>query len=300
MEPFCQNNPITPFNKVKSLFKNQFKKDIYEEFSYFEETPIAVGSIAQVHKAKLKDSYEYVAVKIQHPEIIKQTKGDFHVVKLSCKLAEYFFPGVKVNWIYNDFYNNMSQEIDFKTELKNIEKAHSTYKNEKYLIIPTLYKNMCSDRILTMSFEEGSSVTDLNYLKKNNINVNNLSKMINHFFNRQIFEYGFVHADPHQGNLFVTKRLNKYGKSETKLILLDFGLFINLEKDFKLSYSKLWRGIFTQNEKIINIACKELDVYEPQVFTAMITGRDYKEVMNSKYKSDYNERLKVKKGNKFY
>lgn len=293
MEPFCQENPTTPFTEVKKLFKQQFKKDLFDVFDYFEEMPIAVGSIAQVHKAKLADTLEYVAVKIQHPPIINQTKGDFIVVDMSCRLAEYFFDGVKVKWISNDFKKNLTQEIDFKIELKNIIKAKKLYSKEKSIIIPKVYKELCSDRVLTMSFEEGSSICDSKYQKENRIKSNEISTILNGFFNRQIFEYGFVHADPHHGNIFMRKELVN-GRPKLKLIMLDFGLFMDLDKQLISDYSHLWRGIFRQDDKIIKKACESLGVKDAEVFTSMVTGKAYHDVMNSERKNDL-ERLKIRK-----
>jgi aarF domain-containing kinase len=296
MEPFCQENSSTSFKQVRKLFKEQIGKDIFDVFDYFEELPIASGSIAQVHKARLANTFEYVAVKVQHPKIITQTKGDFHVVRLSCNLGEYFFPGVKLSWIYNDFVQNMTQEVDFIKEAENIRKARKLFKSEKNVIIPRVYGSLSSNRILTMSFEQGKSVTDLEYLKKNKISPNVVSKMMNHFFNRQIFIYGFVHADPHQGNVFVRKELNEKGFPVLKLILLDFGLFMELNDNVKNSYSNLWRGIYLQNEKIIKDACDNLGVKEAEVFTSMVTGKAYKDLMNKQRKNDFDSRLKIKKG----
>ena len=294
MEPFLQENPITPFPQIKKIFKQQFKKDILEVFDYIEETPIASGSVAQVHKAKLTGTYDYVALKVQHPELISQSKGDFLVVYYSCKLAEMAFPGVKVMWIYKDFYKNMNQEIDFETELNNIKKAKAIFKNEKRLIIPKVYKEYCSKRILAMSFEEGKSICNKKYQNENNINSNEISYLVNTLFNRQIFEYGFVHADPHHGNLFMRNELVN-GRSRLKLIMLDFGLFMNLDKDLIRDYSNLWRGIFLQNYKIIEEASLNLGVKDPKIFTSMITGKAFDEVMDNDSKHDFDKRLKIRK-----
>ena len=297
MEQFCQENPCSTFKEVKKLFKKETGKDIFEVFEYFDEKPVATGSIAQVHKAKFIDG-NTVAVKIQHSQIINQTKGDVWVVKVSCDLAEYFFPDCKLKWIYKDFQRNMFEEVDFKKEVENMLKATVLFKKDKRIVVPKPYKNLCTDRIIVMSYEEGSSICDVNYRKKNQISVKEISNILNDVFNKQIFEYGFVHADPHQGNLFVRKeKIN--GIPRLRLVLLDFGLFINLDADFQRSYSKLWRGIFTQDKSTIAQACKELGVKEYEVFISMITGRDFKEVMNKDDISNMEKRLKIKKGKIF-
>lgn len=297
MEPFCQENPTTTFKQVKKMFKKELGKDIFDVFEYFEETPIAVGSIAQVHKAKIIDG-PYVAVKVQHPKIVYQTKGDIFVVKLSCNLAEYFFKGVKLQWIYKDFKKNMLQEVDFNKEVENMNRARELFKKEKSIVVPRVIKHLCASRILTMSFEEGKSICDVNYRLKNKIKVSEISNLLNMAFNKQIFEYGFVHADPHQGNLFIRKEIIN-NRPQLKLVLLDFGLFIELDKEFTKNYSQLWRGIFNQDASMIEDACKALGVTKPKVFTSMVTGRDYKDVMNTDHWGDTEKRLMMKKGKYF-
>lgn len=303
MEKFCNENPYTDFKSVKKLIKKELKKDMFDVFEYFEENPVAVGSIAQVHKAKLK-SGEFVAVKVQHPQIINQTKGDIFVVSMSCWLGEWAFPDCKLQWINKDFKNNMLKEIDFEIEYNNIKKAQRLFSKEKNIIVPKVYKEYSSKRILTMSFEEGKSICDVKFRKENNIKVSEISNLLNHVFNKQIFKYGFVHADPHQGNLFIRKEYNnsqmnnkKYKeKPVLKLILLDFGLFVDLDKKFITDYTNLWRGIFIQDFSIIEKACIELGVKEHKVFTSMITGKEFDDVMN-KHNKDPDERLRIKKGN---
>lgn len=61
-----------------------------------------------------------------------------------------------------------------------------------------------------------------------------------------IFEEGFIHADPHPGNLFV--RPNPNNPKDIELVLLDHGIYTSMDRDVRLSYNKLWRGIISQNE----------------------------------------------------
>lgn len=292
MEQFCQENSATSFKEVQKLFKKDTGKDIFDVFEYFEEDPIAVGSIAQVHRAKFHEG-DYVAVKIQHPNIIYQTKGDVNIVKQSCALAEYFFEGTKLNWIHKEFEKNMNQEISFKNEVRNIKKAKMLFRKDRNIVIPKVYESFSSERVLVMSFEEGKSICDVRYRKANNIKVEEISKLLNNVFYKQIFEFGFVHADPHHGNLFIRKEGHRL-----KLVLLDFGLFIELDDKFMRDYANLWRGVLTQNSKAIEKACVELGVINSKVFISMITGKSYSEVMNKNDFNDTQKRLLIRKGKK--
>jgi aarF domain-containing kinase len=97
-----------------------------------------------------------------------------------------------------------------------------------------------NDKVLVMSFEEGSSITNLEYLRKNNIDFKQVSTYLSDVFYKQIFEFGFVHSDPHPGNIFVRKE-KENGKVTTKIILLDHGLYRDYDETFRYNYCNLWR-----------------------------------------------------------
>lgn len=92
-----------------------------------------------------------------------------------------------------------------------------------------------------MSYEEGTPVTHVKKMREQGINLKELSNLISESFNRMIFKEGFVHADPHPGNLFVRQN----SKGEALLVILDHGIYTELSEETRLSYTKLWRGILS-------------------------------------------------------
>ena len=91
-----------------------------------------------------------------------------------------------------------------------------------------------------MSFEKGISVAHLREIRDAGIDLKKLSRIISNSFVRMIFEEGFVHSDPHPGNIFVRR---KDGGEEIEIVILDHGIYTNLTKETRLAYTKLWRGI---------------------------------------------------------
>jgi aarF domain-containing kinase len=96
-----------------------------------------------------------------------------------------------------------------------------------------------------------------------------------------IFEKGFVHSDPHPGNMFVRRKKNGKSKNDIELVILDHGIYTALTEETRLSYTKLWRGILSQDEKMIRESSKELGADFYELFTAMIVNRTYADVMNT-------------------
>jgi aarF domain-containing kinase len=120
-----------------------------------------------------------------------------------------------------------------------------------------------------MSFEKGFAITDKERMRKEGIDINKVAKELAYCFSRSIFEYGFVHADPHPGNIFVRKD----HKKGFELVLLDHGLYRPISKEVRYAYSILWNGIFLQNEEHLKKACEMIGLKreDHKIFTAMVT-----------------------------
>jgi aarF domain-containing kinase len=143
-----------------------------------------------------------------------------------------------------------------------------------------------------MSFEEGKSITNMKYIKENKISIKEVGKILTDTFNRQIFELGFVHSDPHPGNLFIRKeKIN--GKEKTKLILLDHGLYRILDDSFRLNYCLLWKGIITQNKNYIRESCKNLNIKQIELFISILTSNTYNEIINQSKKYASNRHIGI-------
>jgi len=286
MEPLCQIAPTTEFELVKKTIEKEFNIPMDQIFEDFNPLPIGSASLAQVHKAKLKVTNEEVAVKVQHPMIATYCPSDIAIVKFATKVGEKIWPGIKLQWIAKEFQSNITKEIDFRNEGKNADKIKNLFKNDDRVIIPTVNWKFTSKKILVMSFEQGKSIIDTDYRIKNNISVNEIADLLANVFNRQIFEFGFVHSDPHHGNLFIRRDNGK-----VKLVLLDHGLYQPLDDHFKKYYSMLWRGIFVQSPEIIKEACKGLNVNRPELFITIVTNKSYQEIMKEEFKYTSKQRL---------
>ena len=113
-------------------------------------------------------------------------------------------------------------------------------KDDKRVVIPRIFWEYSTDKVLVMSFEEGSSITNIKYLRDNKIDIREVSTMLSEIFYKQIFEFGFVHSDPHPGNIYVRKE-KVGGKDITRLVLLDHGLYREYDDHFRYNYCNLWR-----------------------------------------------------------
>lgn len=142
-----------------------------------------------------------------------------------------------------------------------------------------------------MSYEEGKPITDSRYIRDNNISIKEIARNLTDIFNKQIFKFGFVHSDPHSGNLFVRNEKDRFGINRLKIVLLDHGLYRDLDDNFRFNYINLWRGIILQDKEILKKGCNNLGIDKVELFMSILTSRTYDDLMNKSTKYDTDKRL---------
>ena len=135
-------------------------------------------------------------------------------------------------------------------EANNAEKCRKLFqeKGDTRVYIPKVYQEFTRERVLTMSFEEGIPVSHVKEMHDKGINLKKLSSLISESFIYMIYEKGFVHSDPHPGNMFVRRKKGAKNGNDIELVILDHGIYTDLPETTRLSYTKLWRGILSQDE----------------------------------------------------
>lgn len=237
------------FENIKEVFYGEFSKDIYDVFDEFEKKPLASGSIAQTHLATIKvGSFERkVVVKVQRKDLEKNVKEDLKIMKDLYKKLEIKLEGIKsfnIGEIVEEFALSLNREIDFEVEKNNIKKYKKLNVQKKDLLCPDVYDSYSSKKVLTMEYIEGESIRSV-YEKRSDIRKDLAEKIIGAYVN-QMFTYGYFHADPHPGNIFVDKNLNIY--------LLDFGIVGNLSENYRYQIMKIFLGASFNEVKLITDA----------------------------------------------
>ena len=220
--------PLSTLNKVKQVIKEDLGSDADQLFDDFNEKPIGAASLAQVHKAKLKDG-KVVAVKVQHPNVKKHAFVDMTTMECLVRIVDKIFPEFSFNFLVEETKRNLPLELDFVNEGKNAERLARTFFKFPWLKIPEIFWDLSSTRVLTMEFVEGGEVTDKNYMIKNGISCREVSQRLTTLYSEMIFINGNVHSDPHPGNILVGK--SKHG---AEIVLLDHGLYA-VRKEKKLN-----------------------------------------------------------------
>ena len=237
------------FENIKEVFYKEFSKDIYDVFDEFEKKPLASGSIAQTHLATIKVGSidRKVVVKVQRKNLDKRVKEDLIIMKDLYKKLESKLDGIEsfnFGEIIEEFFLSLNKEIDFEVEKNNIKKYRKLNIKENDLLSPDVYDSYSSKKVLTLEYIEGKSIRSV-FEKKSNKRKDMAQKIIEAYVN-QMFTYGYFHADPHPGNIFVDKDLNIY--------LLDFGIVGNLSENYRYQIMKVFLGASFGEVKLITDA----------------------------------------------
>ena len=194
-------------------------ENVSEVFSEFGEEAVASASLGQVHKARLRKSGEWVAVKVQRPLLRNTAPLDVYVLR---RLADYakktFTLRSNLVGIVDEFASRLWEELDYEQEANNMDRFRELYADDN-IYIPRVYREYTTERVLTMEWIDGDKPPwmpreDARRL----INIGVQCSL------RQLLEYGLLHADPHVGNLLRKRDTNQ-------LVYLDFGMCITLPKE---------------------------------------------------------------------
>ena len=219
--------PPFPNELVKPLIENEFGKPIDELFIHFDNKPIAAASIAQVHRA-VNLNNEDVVLKIRRPDIRKIIETDIDIVFDLANLIDKYIPESE---FYNpvgiaaEFAKTIRNELDFIREARNIDRFRRNFKNDDTIYIYKVFWELTTERILTLEYIDGIKILDFEKLEQAGIDKKIIARNAGDITLKQIFEYGFFHADPHPGNMFVLPG--------NVLVPLDFGMMGTIDDDLK-------------------------------------------------------------------
>ncbi|XP_025065756.1 uncharacterized aarF domain-containing protein kinase 1 isoform X2 [Alligator sinensis] len=269
--------PQSSMQEIKQVIQEDLGKEIKELFVSFEDTPLGAASLAQVHKAVLQDG-RTVAVKVQHPKVQAQSSKDILLMEVLLLIVKQIFPDFEFMWLVEEAKKNLPLELDFLNEGRNgnAEQVAHMLKHFDFLKVPRIFWELSTRRVLFMEFMEGGQVNDRAYMERNGIDVNELSRNLGKLYSEMIFVNGFVHCDPHPGNVLV-KKCPVTGKAH--IILLDHGLYQVLTEKFRLDYCRLWQSLIKADMKQVQKYSQRLgagDLYP--LFACMLTARSWASV----------------------
>ena len=209
--------PIS-YDEVRTVVEEELGVRISKAFAEFEETPIGAASLAQVHRATLRDGRR-VAVKVQRPGITEVIVADLDALaSLAGKADRVTDLGRRVHfadWVH-EFRKTLMAELDYRTEAENLDRFNEHFAGYPELFVPDPIWDLTRTRVLTMELVDGIKATQLSGLRRTEQKLGDLASTLMRGYLDQVFVHGEIHADPHPGNLLVT--------NDGRLALLDLGM----------------------------------------------------------------------------
>ncbi|XP_003748356.1 uncharacterized aarF domain-containing protein kinase 1 [Galendromus occidentalis] len=265
------NAPQSSLESVKRVLSEELGRPYEEVFDDFDEKPIGCASLAQVHKAKLRNG-DTVAVKVQHNNVYRNSFTDMTVMEGLGRLVDKLFPEFSLLWLVDETKINLPKELDFVNEANNCDKVRGLLKSLPWVRVPRIRRDLTTKRVLVMDYEDGGFVNDKEYLIRNKISPITVAQRLGKLYSEMIFVNGFVHCDPHPGNILVD--------SQGDLILLDHGLYSQLSDRFRLQYTNMWLALIRRDIPAVERIAVEMEVpaYLTKILASILTGRRWKSI----------------------
>ncbi|WP_242829910.1 ABC1 kinase family protein [Butyrivibrio sp. WCD2001] len=249
--------PPMPFNEVIEVIEDSYGSPCTDIYEWIDEKPLGSASIAQVHRARLKnvsseDSIGDVIIKVQRKGVYEIMSRD---ISLLHRLVKLMPPVgdlkniVDLDMVLDEMWAVAKEEMDFFTEACNMAEFARNNKNVRYVGCPKMFPEYSTDKVLVMEYIDGCSIDDVEYLTAHGYDLDEIGeKFVNNFI-KQVMNDGFFHADPHPGNVKVR---------DGKIIWIDMGMMGRLsERDRRLMVRGV-RGIALHDIQAVENAVLDL------------------------------------------
>ncbi|KAI0751690.1 ABC1-domain-containing protein [Daedaleopsis nitida] len=307
--------PQVPYSTVERVFLSEFGRPPAGPdgvFEIFEEQAAASASIAQVHRAKLKTedgSETWVAVKIQKPDVSKQVEWDLGAFRACMWIYEHWLFHLPVCFAVDFINDHLRRELDFELEAQNALKTSQFVAQESRIAdrvyIPKIYTELSTKKVMVAEWIDGVRLSDrkgIERLMGDDANTSPreplpadrfptlkggaewvMQTMVD-LFSAQIFDWGWVHCDPHPGNIIIRPHPDaaRAKKGQAQFVLLDHGLYVRVTDGFQQQYARLWKGLLTVDFDVVKSVAEEWGIGTPDLFASATLMRPvrFKETHN--------------------
>lgn len=225
--------PAMPFTDIKKQVEKELGKPLSQIFQHFDEQPFAAASIGQVHKAILHDGQE-VVVKVQYPGVDEACESDLKQVRLALRLMGVLKVDKKLqDRIFAEIQDSLHEELNYEIEAQNLDVFRMFHQNlDAQIIIPQVFPDYSSRRVLTLSLEKGESIETASTWDIATRNA--IGRRLIRALGQQMFFLKRFHCDPHPGNFAF--------RPDGSVIIYDFGGVKTLSTDLVERFKALVRA----------------------------------------------------------
>src|SRR5260370_22409158 len=236
--------PPRPFAMIRAQIERELRRPLETVYADFDPVPLASASLAQVHRARLHDGRR-CAVKVQYPGIDGIIRADLRNMTQVLGWLAMLERDFDYRILMREALKYVPMELDFEHEANNADTIRRNFSANPDIVIPEVYPEFTTPRVLTMELVEGIKVTDTDALERAGIDKHVVAQKLIENFCDQVLRDGCFHADPHPGNILI--------QPGPKIVLLDFGLAKDFPPAFRDGLLRLTFAILTSHRAgIIN------------------------------------------------
>lgn len=256
------------FKTIDSVLCEDLGSNWRDHFSFVDEVALGSASIAQVHQATLKNG-KSVVLKVQRPGIVQIINDDLNVLYFIAELLEKYIPEVRpFNPVamVDEYFKTLELETNFVIEANNIRKFKENFKKEEKVIIPEVYFDLTTERVLVMEMLSGKRLSQEGSLNQEGVEAEEVIKLGLRTYLKMVFMDGFFHGDLHAGNFFVFPNNNigliDFGvvgrlNHKTQSAIVNMLLALSKEDYLRLAYEYVDLAPFSENVHV-DLFAKEL------------------------------------------
>jgi len=246
--------PPRPWEELRPLVEQELGGPVEELFAEFDTEAVAAASLAQVHRARLHDGTD-VAVKVQYPGIERIVHWDLETIGWLTAIWARIETVIDFRPIAAEMQRNAPEEIDFVHEGRAAEEIATLIGEREDVVVPRIYWERSSRRVLTMDYLDGIKITNVEALDEAGVDARQVADSLIDIYNVMILRRGMFHADPHPGNLFV---LPSPDGLPDRIGLVDFGLTKRLPDEFRQQVVVLTSAIIAQHRAEVSAAMEDM------------------------------------------
>lgn len=244
--------PAERFSNIRRIIEQELGAPTETLFSSVDPIPAGAASLGQVHRARLKDG-RVVALKVQRPNIERIVRADLRAIRFVLELVRRLAPSMDrvmdFRALYGEFSRTVYEELNYEREGRNAERFAQLFEDDPGIRVPSVIWEHTSRRVLALEWIDGIKVTDLAALDAAKVDRDALAQRITGSYIRQMLQFGFFHADPHPGNIFIQPDPSENGGF--RIIFLDFGMTGSITMRMKQGLRDAFLGLTTQDASLM-------------------------------------------------
>ena len=237
--------PAVPLETLRPQLCEDLGGEPEDVFARFDPEPLAAASIAQVHRAQLKDGTE-VIVKIRRPGITDTIEADLRLLARIAAVAEAEIPSFKPyrpQQLVRELARSLKRELDLASECRNAERIATNLAPLPWIVVPKVHWQHTTERVNVQDFVGGVAGNDLAGLDRQGFDRNLLAQRGSQAVLKMIVQDGFFHADPHPGNVFYLEG--------NRIAFIDFGMVGRLSQRRRDELLNLLLGLVERNPQTV-------------------------------------------------